>query len=144
MEKKQKIQLEDVEKRNVYTVPDQYFDNLSATIRRRINAGGEQERVYVSPLRYGVTMAAICLVLVMGWFGWQRAFIPQDPYQIISGIAQQDIIDYLQLYELAQYDLIETAAGANITIGNQLFQRTEISTDILLEEADEEMIQDFI
>jgi hypothetical protein len=144
MEKKQKLTLEDIEKKQVFTVPDQYFENLPANIRRRMNTKQEKQLYALSGNRYSISILALCLVLLTGWYAWFKVSQPGDPYQIISSVADTEIIDYLQLYELSQYEVIEVAASAEVPIENQLLQQTEISSELLIEEADEEILQDII
>jgi hypothetical protein len=141
--KKQKIHLEDIEKKQVFEVPDQYFDNLSASIRRTINA--KQPRIFsFSPVSFSLALAAMCLILIAGWYSWPKGSQKNTPYQIISDVANQEIIEYLQLYELAQYEIVEVAVSANVPLESQFLEHAEIDTDLLIDEAEEEIIGDFI
>jgi hypothetical protein len=143
MQKKQKITLEDLEKKQVYTVPDAYFADLPANIRRRVNGVQNADKPAISWIKYSVSLASMCLILLAGYF-WFSSSQTQNTQQLISEVAYTEIVDYLEAHELSQYDIMEAASEAEVTFDSQFFQETDINPDLLIEEADTELLQEYI
>lgn len=143
MQKKQKIQLDDLEKKQVYTVPDNYFENLPATIRRRLNTPQSNRHPAISWLSYTAGLAGLFLILLAA-YAWFTYSPSREPEPFITDVAETEIIEYLQLQELSQYDIIEAASDAEITFGEAAFQQADINSELLMDETDYETIQDYI
>jgi hypothetical protein len=143
MEKKPRINVEDIEKRQVFNVPDAYFQNLSANIKRKINGQQAKPTITFFRPRYVAAFASVCILLV-ALYTWFMLPQRQDPLQIIAAMPDAEIIDYLQFSELSQYDIAEADYQIDFPVDNQLLQQTEISSELLLDEADQETIHDYI
>jgi hypothetical protein len=143
MQHKKKIQLEDLEKKQVYTVPENYFENLPANIRRRTNTSRHSVKPSFSWARYSAGLAGLFLVLLAGYLWFTRSQA-RTPDQLIAELAYSEIIDYLQTQELSQADIIEIASDAGITFESQPFRPADINSELLLEEADAELLQEYM
>lgn len=143
MPKKEKISIDRLEKKQVYIVPDAYFEDLSANIRRRLNGVQNADKPAISWVRYSVGLASLFLILLASYF-WVAGSQTQNTQQLISEIAYTEIIDYLETQELSQYDIIEAASDAEVTFDSQFFQQTDINPELLMEEADTELLQEYM
>jgi hypothetical protein len=62
---KKKMSLEDLDKKNIYSVPEAYFDKLSYSIQERIHPKEASwfEKMKVSPVRYAIPAFSILICL---------------------------------------------------------------------------------
>lgn len=64
-----------------WTVPDAYFDDFARRVQHRI--AQEQRSPFRSPLRVvhrpALALAAACLVLLVGWAGWNTFLVDSKP-----------------------------------------------------------------
>jgi hypothetical protein len=63
--RKKKMSLEDLDKKNIYSVPEAYFDKLSYSIQERIQRKETSwfEKLKVSPFRYAIPAFSILICL---------------------------------------------------------------------------------
>jgi hypothetical protein len=68
--RKKKINLEDLDKKNIYSVPEAYFDKLSYSIQNRIHEKEVSwfEKLKTSPIKYAIPAFSILLVLTFYFF----------------------------------------------------------------------------
>jgi len=67
---KKRIRLEDLDKKNIYSVPESYFDKLPYSIQERIHQKEITwfEKLKISPVRYAIPAFSIILGLVIYLF----------------------------------------------------------------------------
>lgn len=146
MKEKRKISIEDLEKKQVFKVPDGYFEQLPELIRDNVQVQKPGFSLFPFPAvaRYGMALISLCLIVVAGYFLNKPAARQVPPEQILSQVSGKEIIQYLQQTELSQYDLVEKATEADIILENKALEEVDISQDMILEEYDPELIEELI
>jgi hypothetical protein len=109
------MKLDDIKKKNIYTVPDKYFDQLPARIQSRVN-----EKDPVSALHwnwgwwYKLAIPAIAVVFLIIYFGRIEPDINQDAESILAQVSTEDVIAYLADIDISTSDIIESFDLNNI------------------------------
>lgn len=102
--------LEDIPKKEIFKVPDDYFENLPERIRKRIDAdrtSSETNFVYRYKLQY--VMPVILLVAAgVSWFTTNKQ--PRDIETILASIDTRDLVAYIDETDLNAYDLLDNVA----------------------------------
>jgi hypothetical protein len=146
MQEKRKFKVDDLEKKQVFSVPEGYFEALPGQISHKM--GQTQRRVHwvMLPLfRYGAALACVCLIILIGYFKTKSPVSELvQPEAILSQVSGQDILLYLQQTEISQYELVERASEANITIEENALKDLEVNHELLLEETDPDLIEELI
>ncbi len=127
--------LEDIPKKNIFEVPDGYFEKLPGIIQSRV-AKPEPIRLWVTSLKYALPVLAIMAVGVF-WFSGQteKSFDEQ-----LAGIQTEQLIAYLNDADLQIDDLSETVSWDEIDLielEDKVFSTFEITgdeLDLLLDE----------
>jgi hypothetical protein len=141
MEKK-KFTLQDIDKKQVFQVPDAYFEQLPSAIGDKITSAGQRRNVYLGNwLKYSISLATVCLLLALGYF-W---FSPGSSNgQIMADVSNQEIVEYLQQTDVSTYDLMEAASVANVSMQDSLPGGTTIDTELILDEAESATLEELI
>lgn len=137
------MKLEDIKKKNIYTVPDKYFDQLPTRIQSRVN-----EKRPVSwfnldwRLSYKLALPAVAVIMLIMFLGKSDNYVSQDPDAILAQVSTDDIIAYLEFTDMTTEDIIESVDFTDIELdfyeeGPIIQELEEISDDeidFLLEE----------
>ncbi|WP_421765624.1 hypothetical protein [Ekhidna sp.] len=97
-----KYKLDDIEKKKPFEVPEKYFEELPLKIQTRIN----EEKAGSNPWKvpaWSLAMVASILLLITFIF-----IIPEsgpDPEKLLAEVPQDELIAYLDLIELDEYDI---------------------------------------
>jgi len=96
--------LEDIPKKEVFNVPDGYFDKLPGIIQARV-ANPEKERspVWGFALRYALPTVALLAVGIV-WFNQTHKVI--DAEQLLSSIQTEDLVAYLNDSDITTEELL--------------------------------------
>jgi hypothetical protein len=127
--------LEDIPKKNIFEVPDGYFEKLPGIIQSRV-AKPEPIRLWVTSLKYALPILAIMAVGIF-WFAGQteKSFDEQ-----LAGIQTEQLIAYLNDSDLQIDNLSETVSWSEIDLTeleDKVFSTFEITgdeLDLLLDE----------
>ena len=146
MQENRKIKLDDLEKKQVFSVPEGYFEELPGQVSHKLTQTQRRPLWIMLPFfRYGAAIASICLIILIGYF---KTTSPGSelvqPEAILAQVSGQEIVLYLQQNEISQYELVERASEANIVIEENALKDLEINQELLLEETDPELIEEFI
>jgi hypothetical protein len=100
--------LEDIPKKEVFKVPDGYFENLPGIIQARVKGEAEQKSVrpvftYVLP--YAV--AAVVIVAV-GFFWYNSRIQPSSAESILASVETADLVAYLNDTDITTEELLES------------------------------------
>ena len=148
MKHKANKRLEEIEKKQVFTVPNNYFENLPSQIQQKIQSKTQRKPLFVfSWLKYGISLATICLVLWMGYLYYQPSdttTTQSGAENILADVSNDEIITYLQQSDVSQFELVERVSQANLELTNGLLNESEMSNEMILEEVDTFLIEDFI
>jgi len=100
--------LDDIPKKNLFTVPEGYFDKLPGVIQSRV-AEREATPGYLPYLRFSVRYALPILVLGVAAFFWVtgRTSNTSNTEQMLSGIETVDLVAYLDESDVTTEELID-------------------------------------
>lgn len=103
------MKLEDIDKDNIFKVPDSYFDKLPGRIQSKVQSGNQKfllEVPWLTVLKISVSMAAILFfIFYFGPFKTQGNL--PNPENLLAQVKTDDVIAYLELTDLSIDDLIE-------------------------------------
>ncbi|PVY38908.1 hypothetical protein [Pontibacter virosus] len=102
---KNDFKLSDLPKRNIYEVPEKYFDRLPAQIMERTAGAGYSPAPWYAaawkPLR--LALAPLMLVLVLGVLYFVNLNNKADqPIANLASIQDEDILNYLSTYAVLE------------------------------------------
>jgi hypothetical protein len=136
--------LEDIEKKNIFKVPDGYFEELPSIIQARVSKPASERSPF---FRYALQYAlpACVFIIALAWFYNNQIQVtqPQNAEEMIASIDTDQLISYLEDTEFSLDDLLET-----YELSDEDMDEIEIATypditdedlDIMLEEYDFEL-----
>ncbi|MES2730169.1 MAG: hypothetical protein V4714_00405 [Bacteroidota bacterium] len=143
MEKPDKnpFRLDDMEKQNIFSVPDGYFETLPSIIQAKA-IKPRLELIWFGWRRWSVAFASVALLLMGIWFFTHNQ--TTTPAQNLAKVSSQEIIDYLKESDITQNELIESESDAGINMDQSLLQQLDVSEDTLLENLDTQDVEDLI
>ena len=99
--------LDDIPKKNIFEVPERYFDELPGVIQARVTGQGTRSWSLsgVWSLRYAVP---VLILMAVGVFWFQNDPRATDVESQLSEIQSEQLADYLEDHDLTTEDLIET------------------------------------
>ena len=99
--------LGNIEKKNIYDVPDGYFDQLPAVIQSKAVTKTKIEyRLWTAPATKWALASAF--VLVIGYFAlFNNEDHSRTPEALLAEVETQQLIDYLTLAEITADETIE-------------------------------------
>jgi len=102
------MKLEDIKKKNIYTVPDNYFDQLPTKIQSRINEKTPVFRIKLSwSLVFKVATPAFAMIMILFYFGLKNNNTYESADEILSQVSSQDLIAYLETTDITTDEIIE-------------------------------------
>lgn len=101
--------LDEIPKKNIYTVPEGYFDELPGIIQSRVSAKSKAgTRPYFSfALRYALPAVVLILGAIF-WINNRPDVLPQSAEEILATIDTESLVTYLEESEITTDDLLET------------------------------------
>jgi hypothetical protein len=98
-------ELENIPKREVFKVPDGYFESLPEKIQARISKPAEHPGFV---LRYRLQYALPVIILLTAGIYWFLSIQnPKDAASILASVKTEELIAYLSESELTTDDLLE-------------------------------------
>lgn len=126
------MKLEDINKKNIYTVPDKYFDQLPARIQSRVN-----EEKPVSWLRWDWTLTyklvapVAAMLLLIFYFGQRPDSGFQNAEAILAEVNTEDLIAYLETTDITTEEIVESLDLYDMDL--DLYQEESIIEDLQIE-----------
>jgi hypothetical protein len=129
--------LEDIPRKNIFDVPEGYFEQLPARIQARISSGSSSRPSWswTGAVRYALPVI-VALAVFVGWWLKQE---PQDAEAILASIETEQLMAYLEENGLLTDELIpygdltaEDAAAIENEVYGVAFDEEDL--DLLLEE----------
>ncbi len=99
--------LEDIPKKQVFDVPEGYFEKLPGIIQARVASQQRQEKVrpvFAYTLRYALP-AVLAFALVIFWFNRQADVMSAE--SILASVQTEDLVAYLSEADLTTDELLE-------------------------------------
>jgi hypothetical protein len=116
--------LEDISKKEVFTVPDGYFDELPGVIQARVAARGRR-REFLPSFSWKVAVPAM-VVLAAGIFWVAGPAEPTDAESILASVETHDLVAYLSESDDVSVDEVLESVEFN---GNDL---EEIESEVYM------------
>jgi len=100
--------LEDIPKKDVFKVPEGYFENLPTIIQSRV-AGRNKEKVFFPAFSLALRYALPVVVLgVIGYFWLGPKAEQKSAESILATIETEDLVAYLNETDLTTEELLES------------------------------------
>lgn len=102
--------LEDIPKKQVFEVPDGYFDKLASTIQSRVTEKESRRAITIFTLPVVLRYALPTLVLAaIGIFWFQNSGSQKDAESILASVSTEDLVAYLNDSEISTEELMDAA-----------------------------------
>ena len=102
------MKLEEIKKKNIYTVPDKYFDQLPTRIQSRMN---EKKPVFGISVNWSIVLKvatpSFAVILLLFYFGASRNNTYKSAEEILAQVETEDLIAYLETTDITTEDIIE-------------------------------------
>jgi hypothetical protein len=131
--------LEDLPKKEIFNVPEGYFDKLPGVIQSRIAAEKKPEAVGSFPMALRFTIPMVVIGLAVFWFS--RASQTDSVETMLTNIQTADLVAYLEDTDLSTEELLESVRldqGDAEEIENQVydFNLDDAELDTMIEDLD--------
>lgn len=112
------MKLEDINKENVFKVPENYFEELPERLKKKIKEDKPAESIPVFTIQNVLKMAVAAVFIIFAivgirQFGNQKTSTPAD---ILASIATEELVAYLEDSDISTDDLLSTI---DLTIINE-------------------------
>jgi hypothetical protein len=148
-----KINLEDLRKdKDLFEVPENYFDRLPSKIQDRIQYKIQQEKsqaawYQVFTTKASVRIATSLCAVVFAFFVGTKFYSSPNTVKVstemnLSEVSEQDIHDYLLQTDIATDEIVQVCEtqGTDVSLGLPI----DISQEILEEELNIDNIDDYL
>ncbi|WP_026462660.1 hypothetical protein [Adhaeribacter aquaticus] len=137
------MKLEDLEKKNIYQVPNKYFDQLPGSIMARVSVTEEKSSIFsfwqIPYFRNALTCFTLIIAFVFTFLLTPKPITKKD-FELTS-VSDKEVLDYLlQADEINHQDLTELAQ-TSIDITHEFI---EASTEDLLQITDPMDVEEII
>ena len=127
---KPNIKLDELPKKEVYSVPDNYFKELPSIIQTRV-VESEQARtpvlIWSSALRYALPVIALIMMLV--YFGTRIKNSDIDVQAMIDDIPTEELISYITESEITTYELLSLIDLNELDVDGMVDENIELLND---------------
>ncbi len=110
--------LENIPKKNIYEVPEGYFDKLPGIIQARVtNENPKKEFVFYwrTSLKYALP---VVLIAVAGFFWFSQQAKPTDVDSILASIETEELVAYINASDISTDELLDSFAFDSEEISN--------------------------
>ncbi len=122
------MKLEDIKKKNIYSVPDKYFDQLPTRIQSRVN---DKKPVLGVPLNWKLALKVAAVVMILFYFGiatMKNSTLSSE--ELLAQVNTDDLIAYLETTDITTDEIIEEVDFTNIDL--DFYENGPIMQDIEL------------
>lgn len=113
---KKHIDFKDIPKKDIYQVPEGYFDSLPDKIYQRISESEERKTVpkggEVNWKMISYAAAACITLLAVAFIIFQNGAASTSPEDLLAEVSSADLLAYLEYSEVDAYEIIESADPA--------------------------------
>ncbi|MDZ7604036.1 MAG: hypothetical protein U5K79_00275 [Cyclobacteriaceae bacterium] len=127
------MKLEDINKKNIYSVPDKYFDQLPGRVQARIEAKKPGEIFSLNwSLTYKLAAPALAMVMLVLYFWYDGPANNQSAESLLAQVATDDLVAYLATTDITTDEILESIDFDNIEL--DLSDETPIMKDTEMNE----------
>lgn len=101
-----KINLNDINKKTPYKVPDQYFDELTSNIQHKISTQNQGRFIYFKSLKLALVPVLMIMLISGLWLFNATNGVTPDSQLLLSEVSDEAILDYLYESDLSINELI--------------------------------------
>ena len=123
--------LDEIPKKNVFEVPDGYFDRLPMKILARLETPAQTPSISIWNLVFRYALPSVIAVFALVYFLRPKSYEPED---LLAGIASEHLIAYLHDSDINESDLLEAANfdeadadSLNVQLNNILLGDSEVN-----------------
>jgi hypothetical protein len=140
------MKLEDIHKKNVFKVPEHYFEDFPGRLQKRIEAEETGRKTPVFRLRTLINIAAAAAVLIFVTYGIIRVNRVSSVDRLLSNISTEELINYLLDSDISTEELLEDLdmtiiAYSEDPLNDELMPPDSIDDDTIDELLDEYEIE---
>lgn len=102
--------IDHIEKKNIYQVPDDYFDKLPGIIQSRaVNESKKKSLIWATPaVKYA--LPALVVVIMAGYYAFfNNPDAPKTATELLAEIDTDDLVDYLAYSEITTEEILEAS-----------------------------------
>ncbi len=116
------FKLDSIEKRNVYKVPDRYFDELQANIQAKVV---EKKPFYKLPafnlgLKLAIPTAFVIMFMIYSDFFKSEQLSVGSFDTILSEVTTEDLVAYLEDSDLSTQEIIDNVSFDDVILENEI------------------------
>lgn len=138
------MKLEDINKDNIFKVPDNYFDNFPERLQKRIEETEQQKKTPVIRLRPIINIAAAAVILMFVVYGITQINDNSTSIdQILSEISSEDLVNYLVESDMSTDEFLESLDMSVIASTEDPITDEFIPSDPLDEETIDELLDEY-
>ena len=141
-----RFKLDSVEKKNIYQVPDTYFEKLPGIVQSRVERKPSffETSYFRIGIRYALPVACLLLIgIYFGYFG-ARYQQPQDFEALLAEVSYEDLVAYLENSDISTEEIITSIEDQDLFVEFEIrevdplqdFQFENENIDELMEEFD--------
>jgi hypothetical protein len=97
--------LEDIPKKQIFSVPEGYFDKLPQTIQARVSRKTEERPFFIQSLKYALPVIAMAAFGIF-WYSQTNTQL-QDAESILASVQTEALVAYLDESDLSTEDILE-------------------------------------
>ena len=102
------MKLEDIKKKNIYSVPDKYFDQLPTRIQARVNDSKPAFKLsWRWNLLYKIAVPTLVIIFIVFYFGIESNNFESNADNLLAQVSSDDLIAYLETTDLTTDEIIE-------------------------------------
>lgn len=137
------MNLEEIKKKNIYTVPDNYFDQLPTRIQSRVN---EKKPTFGFSLNWNlafkIAFPTIVVVLVVFYFGINSNNATLSADEILAQVSTEDLIAYIETTDITTDEIIEEIDFTGIDLEFYEIDQDPLIHDIELNQGNIDALMD--
>ncbi len=138
------MKLEDINKDNIFKVPDNYFENFPERLQKRIEETEERKKTPVIRLRSIINMAAAAVILMFVIYGITQINDNSTSVdQILSEISSEDLVNYLVESDMSTDEFLESLDMSVIASTEDPITDEFIPSDPLDEKIIDELLDEY-
>ena len=138
------MKLEDINKDNIFKVPENYFEEFPDRLKERIAETKKSKATPIIPLRRVVQMAAAAVILFFAIYGIKQ--INDQPAtidQMLSDISTEELINYLVESDISTEELLADLDISIITSDEDPITDEVMPTESFDEEVIDEILEEY-
>jgi hypothetical protein len=138
------MKLEDINKDNIFKVPDNYFENFPERLQKRIEETEQQKKTPVIRLRTIINVAAAAIILMFVIYGITQINDNSTSVdQILSEISSDDLVNYLVESDMSTDEFLENLDMSVLASTEDPIIEEFIPSDPLDEETIDELLDEY-